>query len=106
MRLYNPLFTVPNPADDDPAAVLNPHSLVLRDKARLEEACSATAPWDRFQFERLGYFMRDPVETGDPPVFNRIVALKDGFAKDQKKGEAGAPGPRPDKSGFIDHRNG
>ncbi|MDR2339145.1 MAG: glutamine--tRNA ligase/YqeY domain fusion protein [Deltaproteobacteria bacterium] len=90
VRLYDRLFSVPRPTGDL-SAELNPHSLILREHARLEPALAAAAPWDRFQFERLGYFMRDPVEgtgPGEVPVFNRIVTLKDGFAKEARKAKA------------------
>jgi glutaminyl-tRNA synthetase len=43
-------------------------------------------PGDRFQFERLGYFAVDPDSTPEKPVFNRTVALKDTWAKIEKKG--------------------
>ncbi|MBX3143886.1 MAG: glutamine--tRNA ligase/YqeY domain fusion protein [Trueperaceae bacterium] len=81
-RLYQPLFTVPDPdgGDDDLTKYLNPEALVV--KRGLIEPSVVTDPMDeRYQFERLGYFWRDPVDgRGDALVFNRIVALKDGFA--------------------------
>jgi glutaminyl-tRNA synthetase len=83
-RLYERLFTVPRPTGDL-AAELNPGSLATRGGARLEWSLGAAAPWERFQFERLGYFMRDPADEGGLPVFNRVVTLKDGFAKGARK---------------------
>ncbi|MDR2349320.1 MAG: glutamine--tRNA ligase/YqeY domain fusion protein [Deltaproteobacteria bacterium] len=86
VRLYDRLFTVAKPAGDL-AGELNPDSLVVRKDARIEEAVNDVSPGDRFQFERLGYFMADPdTAAGDRPVFNRIVTLKDSWAK----GAAGA----------------
>ncbi len=80
-RLYQPLFTVPDPdgGDEDLTEYLNPDALVV--KRGLIEPSVADDPHDeRYQFERLGYFWRDPVDgRGDALVFNRIVALKDSF---------------------------
>ncbi|MDR1315190.1 MAG: glutamine--tRNA ligase/YqeY domain fusion protein [Deltaproteobacteria bacterium] len=91
-RIYDRLFKVPRPTGEDLASELNPESLVVRDGARLEPSMASAAPWERFQFERLGYFMVDPGSpAGGPPVFNRVVALKDGW----KGGAAGAKPRRP-----------
>jgi glutaminyl-tRNA synthetase len=76
VHLYEPLFTIPRPTGDL-AAELNPRSLEVCEHARLEPSMAKTEPWDRFQFERLGYFMRDPYYKGELPLFNRIVTLKD-----------------------------
>jgi glutaminyl-tRNA synthetase len=84
VRLYDRLFRVPDPdaAGGDWMAHLNPDSLrVVRD-ARLEPALGAAAPGSRWQFERLGYFCADAVDSRPgAPVFNRTVTLKDSWAK-------------------------
>ena len=81
IRLYNQLFTRPDPNPSDFAADLNPDSLeVLRD-CRLEPALAATNSADPVQFERQGYFCRDPDSTAGHLVFNRTVGLRDTWAK-------------------------
>src|SRR5579885_1812806 len=84
VRLYNPLFIRPDPgADGDLLADLNPESIeVLRD-CRVEPALAAAAPESPVQFERLGYFCRDP-DAG--LVFNRTIGLRDSYAKAQAGG--------------------
>jgi glutaminyl-tRNA synthetase len=83
VRLYNPLFTRPDPTGGEGfAADLNPQSLEVLAGARLEPALVAGSnAADPVQFERLGYFVRDPESTADHPVFNRTVGLRDTFAK-------------------------
>ena len=82
VRLYDRLFTVPNPAEaDDFKATLNPASLETL-TARAEPGLAGAAPGSRWQFERHGYFYVDPVDsTPRRPVFNRTVALRDSWAK-------------------------
>jgi glutaminyl-tRNA synthetase len=81
VRLYNPLFTRPDPNTADFAADLNANSLeVLRD-ARLEPALAASNAADAVQFERQGYFCRDADSKPGRPVFNRTVGLRDTWAK-------------------------
>ena len=84
VRLYDNLFTDPEPdaADKDFLACLNPDSLqVLADCKAEQSLKNAAAPAD-FQFLRLGYFCVDSKDsTPDHLVFNRAVALKDGFKK-------------------------
>jgi glutaminyl-tRNA synthetase len=81
VRLYNQLFNRPDPNPSDFAADLNPDSLeVLRD-CRLEPALAATNSADPVQFERQGYFCRDPDSTPGHLVFNRTVGLRDTWAK-------------------------
>ncbi len=61
---------------------LNPNSLKIIKDALVEPAVITEKPNERFQFEREGYFYADPVDyTDDKPVFNKIVALKDSWAK-------------------------
>lgn len=86
VRLYDRLFTVPDPnAADDFMAVLNADSLE-RVTARLEPALADLGEGEAVQFERLGYFCIDSVEhSDDAPVFNRIVTLRDSWAKIEKQ---------------------
>ena len=90
VRLYDRLFSVENPAADEREfrELLNPTSLeVVRAfvEPALVEAARA-GEQTNFQFMRKGYFILDPDSTADRPVFNRTVTLKDGWAKEQKKG--------------------
>ena len=86
VRLYDRLFLSENPdAAGDFGADLNPDSLATV-SARVEPSLRNAAPFDRYQFERKGYFCVDPVESGEGcPVFNRIVPLRDTWAKIEKK---------------------
>jgi glutaminyl-tRNA synthetase len=89
VRLYDKLFTVEDPNQvregQEFTANLNPNSLeVIRD-AKLEPALANSPVESRYQFERLGYFCVDPDSTPGRPVFNRTVALKDTWAKVEKK---------------------
>jgi glutaminyl-tRNA synthetase len=86
VRLYDRLFTVERP-DADPSGrdfkdFLNPDSLTVRRDCRLEPALAGAHPGACYQFERLGYFVAD-LEDSRPgrPVFNRIVTLRDSWAK-------------------------
>ena len=85
VRLYDRLFTAPNPAalkDGDFKQSLNPHALEIRDRALLEPSLAAAKPGERYQFERKGYYYVDPVDSkAGSPVFNRIVPLRDTWAK-------------------------
>ena len=82
VRLYDRLFTVPNPMQDGSdqfLKYLNPDSLKTV-TAYVEPALAAAAPGDRFQFERTGYFCADAKDhRSDAPVFNRTVTLKDSY---------------------------
>ena len=82
VRLYDRLFTAVNPnSTDDFHAVLNPNSLETVD-AKLEPSLADSNSDDPVQFERLGYFYTDSEEHSDAaPVFNRIVTLRDSWAK-------------------------
>jgi glutaminyl-tRNA synthetase len=86
IRIYNPLFAKPNPDAANFAADLNPESLEVLADARVEPAVAETNSADVVQFERQGYFVRDPDSTADRPVFNRTVGLRDTFAKEVGKG--------------------
>ena len=81
IRLYNQLFTRPDPNPSDFAADLNPDSLEVLGDCRLEPALAATNSADPVQFERQGYFCRDPDSTAGHLVFNRTVGLRDTWAK-------------------------
>jgi len=82
VRLYDRLFTVPEPGlDDDFLKNVNPHSLEVV-AAKLEPALQGAAPAQYFQFERLGYFVLDPKDAAPGRlVFNRTIPLKDTWAK-------------------------
>ena len=82
VRLVDRLFTIPDPAaQDDFLAHLNGHSLVISHAARAEPAL-ATSGAEHFQFERVGYFCRDSVDsTATAPVFIRTVTLRDTWAR-------------------------
>jgi glutaminyl-tRNA synthetase len=82
IRIYNPLFAKPNPGASNFAADLNPHSLEILGDARVEPAIAATNTSDVMQFERQGYFVRDPDSRPEKPVFNRTIGLRDTFAKE------------------------
>lgn len=88
VRLYDRLFTVDNPAgqkDTDFKEFLNPDSLEVLKSCKVEPALQKLKPFDRFQFERIGYFCIDPDATGEKLVINRTVGLRDTWAKIQKK---------------------
>jgi glutaminyl-tRNA synthetase len=90
VRLYEHLFTVPDPASADGGdflKLLNPNSRRIV-RGKLEPALAASKPGERFQFERLGYFSSDPDSKTGAPVFHRTVSLKDSWQKAQKKGGA------------------
>jgi glutaminyl-tRNA synthetase len=82
IRLYNPLFQKPNPDAANFAADLNPQSLEILKGARIEPAIAEGNSPEPVQFERQGYFTRDPDSTPDRPVFNRTIGLRDTFAKE------------------------
>ena len=81
IRLYNPLFTRPDPNAGDFAADLNPQSLEILADARVEPALAEQDFGDPVQFERQGYFCRDRNSKAGRIVFNRTVSLRDTWAK-------------------------
>ncbi|MEW5912735.1 MAG: glutamine--tRNA ligase/YqeY domain fusion protein [Thermodesulfobacteriota bacterium] len=93
VRLYDRLFSVANPGaykDRDYREFLNPTSLVTLPGAMLEASLAQAQPGQRYQFERKGFFYVDPLDSKPgQPVFNRIVTLKDSWAKilEQQKRE-------------------
>jgi glutaminyl-tRNA synthetase len=84
VRIYNPLFNKPDPTGGEGFATdLNPNSLEILGDARVEAALAVVEnSSDPVQFERQGYFVRDPASTPSRPVFNRTVGLRDTFAKE------------------------
>ena len=86
IRLYNPLFTRPDPgAEGDLMADLNPDSMETVPGALLEPALTADNSDQAVQFERQGYFRRDPDSAPGRLVFNRTIGLRDSWAKAQPK---------------------
>jgi glutaminyl-tRNA synthetase len=86
VRLYNPLFTRPDPDAANFAADLNPNSLEVLDNAMVEPSLAAANSDAPVQFERQGYFCRDPDSKPGRLVFNRTVGLRDTWAKVQAGG--------------------
>jgi len=83
VRLYDRLFTEANPnAVEDFHSVLNPDSLETV-SAKLEPSLGELAAGETVQFERLGYFCKDIVDDG--AIFNRVVTLRDSWAKLEKQ---------------------
>lgn len=84
VRLYDRLFTeeIPDNAEGGYISALNPDSLKVISGAKVEPSLAEMSPGTHCQFERLGYFCTDS-EDHDPaqPVFNRIVTLRDSWAK-------------------------
>ena len=89
VRMYEHLFTKENPADveegHDVLENLNPNSLEVITDAKIEPSLADAATGSRYQFERLGYFCADPDSKPGKLVFNRTVALKDTWARVEKK---------------------
>jgi glutaminyl-tRNA synthetase len=86
LRLYDRLFATPDPdavpEGQDFIAALNPDSLVVLPGARIEPSVADHPAGSRYQFERTGYFISDPVDSRPGRlVFNRTVALRDSWAK-------------------------
>lgn len=91
VRLYDRLFSQPDPDDvpegQDFLSALNPASLVVIPDAKIEPSVASDPIGSRYQFERTGYFMSEPESsTPEKLVFNRIVGLRDSWAKEVKKG--------------------
>jgi glutaminyl-tRNA synthetase len=86
VRLYDNLFLKENPEEDgeDFIANLNPNSLESITTSLIEPSVSGAVSGNRYQFFRHGYFSIDPDSTDKMLVFNRVVSLKDGWAKIQK----------------------
>jgi glutaminyl-tRNA synthetase len=89
IRLYDHLFSIPNPGDEkdgtDFKSHLNTESLVIRTNCMLEPGLKSATPEDRFQFLRQGYFCLDRESTPVHMIFNRTATLRDTWAKIEKK---------------------
>ena len=89
VRVYDKLFTKEDPnqveAGEEFTANLNPQSLEVISDAKVEPSLAGAAVESRYQFERLGYFCVDPDSNPGKLVFNRTVALKDSWAKIEKR---------------------
>ena len=88
-RLYDYLFAVERPMEVPPGGSftdnLSPNSLEVIPNAYAEPSLATAAPLDRYQFERLGYFVRDPDTSDGKPVFNKTVGLRDTWLKVKDK---------------------
>ncbi len=95
VRLYDHLFFKEEPSEGgeeegrDFKSYLNPNSLEILRRCRLEPSLAGAKPENRYQFERQGYFSVDPSSSEGDLVFNRTVTLRDEWAKimKEKKGE-------------------
>lgn len=87
VRVYDRLFSEPNPgASDDFISLINPNSLNVFKNAKLEPSVASANIETRFQFERVGYFCFDSVDsTPEKLVMNRTVSLRDTWAKVERK---------------------
>jgi glutaminyl-tRNA synthetase len=83
VRLYDRLFTTPEPGADTGNFLddLNPDSLTTLTACRVEPSLAGAQAGERFQFERLGYFCVDPDSGPGKLIFNRTVTLKDAWAR-------------------------
>jgi glutaminyl-tRNA synthetase len=91
VRLYDYLFDRPIPNEEgvDFTTFLNPNSLELVPRAKLEPSLAGAEKLRGYQFERLGYFCADLDSTAERPIFNRTVALRDTWAKIEKREKGG-----------------
>jgi len=88
VRLYDRLFTEPEPGSGggDYKDYLNPDSLIVLRDCKLEPGLADAVPGVNYQFERLGYFTPDYIDSKKgAPIFNRTVTLKDTWAKEKGK---------------------
>ncbi len=90
IRVYDHLFATENPEDAPEGKTfldnINPNSLAIVRDAKLEPSLASAMPGDHFQFERLGYFFADPVDSRPgKPVFNRTATLRDTWAREAAK---------------------
>ena len=85
IRLYDRLFTVPNPSDETGVESftenINPDSVVIMPSAKIESGLRNAQVGDKFQFMRQGYFCVDKDTTPEKLVFNRTVGLKDSWSR-------------------------
>jgi glutaminyl-tRNA synthetase len=91
VRLYDRLFSIEDPENDEAGKTfldhLNPNSLEVLGGCQVEPSLVGAARGSRFQFERLGYFYVDDDSAPGAPVFNRIVSLRDTWARIAQKAE-------------------
>ncbi len=90
IRLYDRLFRSPKPGSGsgDFKADINPDSLEILKDSKLEPSLSDAKPGEHYQFERVGYFYVDPLDSREgSPVFNRTVTLRDTWAKIEESGK-------------------
>lgn len=88
IRLYDRLLSDEAPPagkDSEFLNAINPNALQVLTGCKVERSLGESKPGDRFQFERQGYFINDKDSCDKKPVFNRIVTLKDSWARSQKK---------------------
>ena len=89
LHLYDKLFTIPDPdaveEGQDFLSVVNPESLVVIPDAKVEPSVAGDPLGTRYQFERTGYFISDPVSAPGRLTFNRTVTLRDSWAKIKEK---------------------
>ncbi len=88
VRLYDRLFLDEDPLghkDRDFKDFINPDSLKVLTNCLVEPMLKNAKPGERFQFQRTGYFTVDPDSSGEKPVFNRTVPLRDNWSKKQQK---------------------
>jgi glutaminyl-tRNA synthetase len=94
VRLYDRLFSVEDPESEegkDFTELLNPNSLQILNQCKLETSLKSASPGEKFQFERTGYFCVDTKYSKEgSPVFNRIVTLRDSWAKIAQMGKNNA----------------
>ncbi len=107
VRLYDHLFTKPDPEDVDEEGAdyksnLNPNSLVTLADCQVEPSLAGATPGSRYQFERQGYFCVDPDSSGGGLVFNRTVPLRDSWARIEKGMSLAVSGGQGDSQSAAD----
>lgn len=89
VRLYDSLFTIPNPYDVPEGKTwtdfINLNSLTVLTGCKLEPSLADAEIGAPIQFERVGYFVKDPDSASGAPVFNRSVPLRDGWARARRR---------------------
>lgn len=92
VRLYDHLFTVEKPDElgADFRDALNPQSVEILTGCQVEPSLAGAVPGSSYQFERLGYFCMDAIDSEpDAVVFNRTVSLRDTWARVERSQQAG-----------------
>ena len=102
VRLIDRMFAVPEPPADDIVGALNPDSERVVTGALVEPGVEGTPPGTHYQFERLGYFFTDPVDSrGDRLVFNRTVTMRDSWGARTRGAEVGEERSRDSVSAAV-----